>query len=75
MAEQISEEFARKLLIAEDRVWSQLSIDVWREKGYIKPREKEIRENLSRTTNIVDAYYLQKELIEILDKKLLDKKQ
>lgn len=83
--EQISEEFANKLL---DSMFKSLDvkceciIKLWKQKGYIKQsREDEIRERLvilynteeiftGYNKNIEEYASLQKELIEIYEKKL-----
>lgn len=81
MNEQITEEFAKKLY---DNVYScyDNTLYFWKKQGYIKQsREEEIREKLKKlypdctigTGYAWDVYKLQKELIEILDKKLEEK--
>lgn len=78
--EQISEEFARELIdnINVNSNAKEMLLKLWKQKGYIKQsREDKIRKKIDESrilgTKLKIVVKLQKELIEILDKKLEEK--
>jgi hypothetical protein len=72
MKEQITEKFAKELIMFSSRVGNdELTLNRWKSKGYIKQsREDQIRSLLITTTNFEERCYYMEELIEILDNKL-----